>query len=206
MIIRSSNLDKVDISEVKQFKSIINGVIDLRFLFQETPSKKFVENKLKYFNEVIDVKPLYKYYTQIGKGKIKNKIDARFQFLIDLIEEEKTIDDILNAIVECDFKAWIYCNNGRYRTGFICYLMQFLFGLSKEEIVNDFVLSSKNIDDGESCEEEKLSVEEATEFIERLYLFFIEHNCLNKYQYFKKIYFNKVQNATFQKGQKIESN
>lgn len=191
-LVRSSNLDRVQTCDVKSIKSAVNGIVDLRYLFKECSSKAaFAEHGLKYFNRVIDVKPLYEYYAEIGKGDIKDKIDARFRFCIGLLEEETTVRGILEAISRCDYRAWIYCNNGRYRTGFICLLIQKLFGMSDDEIIEDFIKSSDNIDDSKSLEEERLSKEESRELVERLLTAFNSRGYIERFRYFVDEYREK---------------
>ncbi len=102
----------------------INGQVDLRYDSSDTASyfgedKAFLNAGILYFYQVVPGEYDYKKETTDNIGKI-------FKFLAD----------------EENYPVYLHCSWGKDRTGTICYLIGGLLGMSYEDLMCDYELSS----------------------------------------------------------------
>lgn len=132
-LIRSNlpqNLSEEDFEKLK--RKNIKVVIDLR-------SKEEYQTKISAFENRKDFKVKHCPMV-IGRDIPATPKDVPISYL-KMLEDKKTICQILNTIVEAEGGVLYFCNAGKDRTGVITALIMMFMGAYQKSIIDDYLLT-----------------------------------------------------------------
>ena len=127
-----SNITEEDITFLKEMG--IKTAIDLRSE-EEVEKAKSVFEKNKWFKLL--------HYKLKGGGKIPENCEGVPISYMQMLEGEESIYQIFKEISKSDNGVIYFCNAGKDRTGVITALILMTLGVKKEDIISDYALSEK---------------------------------------------------------------
>ena len=136
-VIRSDLIQSYDIGIINKIKELeITTIIDLRSEGEvtRTPCSLANHDFFEYYNI-----PLHK------NGVLPLDCEKTAGFYFQMSLNLHSVNTIFHLIMNADKKVLICCRSGKDRTGIISALLLMLSGFSDEYIVDDYVLSAKNL-------------------------------------------------------------
>ncbi len=133
-IIRSNLPNCITQNDIEYLKKIgIRTVIDLR-------SQEEIKNKKSVFENNKDFKLLH--YKINGDGKVPNTCkDVPISYM-KMLDGTNTIHNIFKVLVKNEQGILYFCNAGKDRTGVVTALILMTLGIKRQDIVENYTLSS----------------------------------------------------------------
>lgn len=154
-IYRSDNLDKITKRDIPDFKKLgIRLIIDLRAEDEQSQkiNKDMIFNKSRIKN--IPIRNSYKkhsdlkrelFYGKLSDANLKEELIKIYQKAILNYKSELML--ILNLLLDPNnYPVLINCNTGKDRTGVVCAIILLAVGVSRQTILEDYMLSKKYLD------------------------------------------------------------
>lgn len=143
-IIRSDKLDKLSKNDKEILLSLgVNTVIDLRR--EKNRNSSIVEDeRFDYHYCTLEVEKWDKIKRRFSE---KSEDDILVEQYLGYLLQYRVINNIFNTVVEAIGKSVIMCHYGKGRTGVIAALIGLLADKCYTDIINDYSISSQNIND-----------------------------------------------------------
>lgn len=155
-IFRTANMDDINDYDIKLLKEMnISTIIDLRRDEEIKANHKNIDKVRDNF--------IYK-HVSLSKGfmrdeEIKKILERKITIAstyYDLIDNYKSVKEILEIIINCKEAVLFHCQEGKDRTGIITMILYWILNVERCDIIADYEISSANLGYVERYDENEL--------------------------------------------------